>query len=55
MNKKTKEHVEVIGGYYIELSQGIMDALNASEGDELTVAKAKNSFDETVMQFALLK
>jgi len=55
MNKKTKEHVEVIGGYYIELSQGIMDALEAKEGDELSVTKVKDSFDQPVMQFALLK
>jgi len=55
MNKKTKEHVEVIGGYYIELTEGMMSALNATEGTEVSVTKAKDSFDNTVLQFAVLK
>jgi len=54
-NKRTKKHVEVVGGYYIELSKGVMDALSAEEGDELSVSKGKNDFGETELRFSLLK
>lgn len=54
-NKKTKEYVEVTGGYYIELTEGMMSALEATEGTEVSVTKVKDSFDNTVLQFAVLK
>jgi len=55
MNKKTKEYVDVKGGYYVELSEAAMKALDASEGDELSITKVKDQFDATVLQFAVLK
>jgi len=55
MNKKTKEYVDVKGGYYVELSSAAMTALGASEGDELSITKVKDQFEETVLQFAVLK
>lgn len=55
MNKTTKEYVDVKGGYYVELTAGMMSALNAEEGSEVSVTKVKDSFDNTVLQFAVLK
>ena len=54
-NKKTKEYVEVTGGYYIELTEGMMSALDAEEGTEVSVTKVKDAFENTVLQFAVLK
>jgi len=54
-NKKTKDYVDVKGGYYVELSEAAMKALDAEEGDELSITKVKDQFDATVLQFAVLK
>lgn len=54
-DKKTKKSIEVRGGHYIDLSEGIMKALNASEHDELSVTKAKNDFGDTEIRLSLLE